>query len=371
MMSSTASAGVSRRAEARALGPVVGGRDAEAGGFQVHAHEIEHVLFVVGDEDAIAHFFPRTLPPVCHEHAACALHCGEERGSEPLRQEMSSKRDFAFVKSPQARVRTYPEPAMPENPLRVAWLAQEPTKQNQHMTKASKTLALAALAAGGIAVAPASAQNPNFTPGDLLMGFQLRSGTGSDKTVLVNLGDTASLFRDGAGYRLSIVNIGALLDGTFGIGAGNSLNWYENPNLYFGLAGTWDNASPSDSLQNGDPNRTLYISKSRTAVGTEGVKNSTIANVSSDTSMSTGANNIYALQQVIETGYVGGSVAIPTTTANTWEDYNPFTGSNQSTAFGAFAGRHSASLCGRVLMEPSPAPSARSKEHWTSTATRP
>lgn len=206
------------------------------------------------------------------------------------------------------------------------------------MTKASKALALAILAISGLAITPAIAQNPAFTPGDLLMGFQLRSGTGSDQTVLVDLGDTATLFRDGMGYNLNIANIGSLLNNTFGIGAGNALQWYDNPNLYFGLIATWDNANPSLNLQNGDPERTIYVSKSRLAGGVEFVKNSTIANVSSDGAMATASNNIVSLQQVLETGSLNGSVAIPTATANTWENYNAFSGANQSTAFGAFTG---------------------------------
>lgn len=206
------------------------------------------------------------------------------------------------------------------------------------MTKNSRTLALAALAAGGIAVAPASAQNPTFDPGDLVMGFQLRSGTGSDQTVLVRLPDTATFFRDTGGISLNIVNVGALLDSTFGIGAGNALNWYENPALYFGLVGSWSNLTPT-SLDNGDPERTLYVSKSRTAVGTEGLASSTIANVSSNTNMANGANAIGTLQATLETGSLTGTLVKPTADANTWENFNPFTGANQAAAFGgAFTG---------------------------------
>jgi hypothetical protein len=207
------------------------------------------------------------------------------------------------------------------------------------MTKTSKALALAALALGGIAVAPASAQNPNFTPGDLVMGFQLRvaGGTGSDQTVLIRLPDTANFFRDTGGIQLNIVNIGALLDSTFGIGAGNALNWYENPELYFGLVGTWSSTAPS-ALQNLDPQQTMYISKSRTAVGTEGLASSTIANVASNTLMGTASGQIVALQQTLETGSVSGTLVKPVADANTWENFNAFSGANQSTAFGAFTG---------------------------------
>lgn len=205
----------------------------------------------------------------------------------------------------------------------------------KHLTK---LVPLAAAIATGMAVAPAQAQNPDYTPGDLVMGFQLRSGTGSDQTVLVRLPDTASVFRDGIGIQLNIVNVGTLLDSTFGLGAGNALPWYENPSLFFGLVGTWSNANPSTTLQNGDPERTLYVSKPRTSAGTEGLANSTIANVTSNTNMTTAANNIVALQQTLETGSLTGTLVKPTADANTWENFNPFSGANQGSAFAAFTG---------------------------------
>lgn len=206
------------------------------------------------------------------------------------------------------------------------------------MNHLTKLVPLAAAIATGMTVAPAMAQNPVYTPGDLVMGFQLRSGTGSDQTVLVRLPDTASFFRDGIGIQLNIANVGTLLDSTFGLGSGNTLEWYENPNLYFGLVGTWSSTNPSSTLQNGDPERTIYISKSRTSVGTEGLANSTIANVSSNTNMNTAGNNIVALQNTLETGSITGTLVKPTADANTWENFTPFTGANQGSAFGAFTG---------------------------------
>jgi len=79
-----------------------------------------------------------------------------------------------------------------------------------------KYLALTTLFVTGLAVAPAGAQNPNFALGDLLMGFQLRSGVGSDQTILVNLGDTATVFRDASSINLiNIANIGGQLYVTY------------------------------------------------------------------------------------------------------------------------------------------------------------
>ena len=206
------------------------------------------------------------------------------------------------------------------------------------MTRLAKIFSFTAIAAAALTLTPARAQNPAFTPGDLLLGFQLRIGTGSDQTVLVNLGDTASFFRRRPVNIVNLANVNVILNSTFGLGAGNSLPWYDNPDLFFGLAAVWNNSGASTALQNGDPSRTIYISKSRDTVGTEGEANSTIANVASNTLMTTAAGNVVALQNVLESGSISGTVAIPKSTANTWEDYNPFTGSAQSTAFGAFSG---------------------------------
>lgn len=206
--------------------------------------------------------------------------------------------------------------------------------------KQTKTKALLlALSVGSLLAAlfPARAQNANYAYGDLVLGFQLRSGTGSDQTVLINLGNAATAFRDATADFTNIANVGTILNNTFGIGAGNSLQWYENPNLYFGLIGVWSNANPSTTLLNGDPERTIYVSKSRAGVGIEGQKNSTLANISSNTTMNNASNSIMSLQAQFEAA-TGLQATFATSEANTWEDYNPFSGVNQATAFSSFTG---------------------------------
>ncbi len=208
-----------------------------------------------------------------------------------------------------------------------------------HMKKSLKVLSLAVLAVGGLGVAPAMAQNPNFTPGDLIMGFRATGGIGSTSTILADLGDTATVYRDATGSITNILNLGTVLSNTFGTGAGNAIEWYERTDLLFGLAGTWSNSNPPSSLQNGDPESTLYISKSRTAVGAnEFLKNSTI-NAPSLGNTSAAANAMISMQQVLETQYSNGTEVIPTSLANTWDEYNPMTGATQNTAWGgAFTG---------------------------------
>lgn len=206
------------------------------------------------------------------------------------------------------------------------------------MNHKSKFIALATAVASVIAGASAQAQNANFANGDLILGFQAKAGTGSDTNVLVNLGNTATVFRNASTNNLNldnIVNVNAILTATFGA------NWWDNTNLLFGAAGVWSNVIEA-TLQNGDPEQSIYMSKARTAnafgFANEDVKNSTLntPNASSHTGAS---NNIMALNGAFETQPTASQVAILNTVANTWEDYNVTSGGFvQSTAFTAYTG---------------------------------
>lgn len=99
-----------------------------------------------------------------------------------------------------------------------------------------------------------------FTNGDLLLGFQATSGTGSTKNVFFNLG-SGIYHRDNPGYAWAPDvrgNINATLTSVFGAG------WYSRSDIYFGVignlnftaAGSPDFTAPVD----GDPTRTLYVS---------------------------------------------------------------------------------------------------------------
>jgi len=203
------------------------------------------------------------------------------------------------------------------------------------MNQKTTYIALAVAVAGVITGASAQAQNPNFTPGDLVLGFRATAGIGSGTVVEASLGDTATVFRDATTNLVNIVNIGSLLDSTYGIGAGNAIAWYERTDLAFGAAGCWSNSNPATNLQNGDPEQTIYATKARATVGAnEFAKNSTFTTVSSSTNLIAAANNMVAMNQKIETGSSTAVSTFPTSELNTWEDFNPMLGSTQQAAFG-------------------------------------
>ena len=155
--------------------------------------------------------------------------------------------------------------------------------------------ALAALALAGFAAAPAGAQNPNYTPGDLVLYFLQFGGS---QTVMVNLG-AAFGYRDATVNNLNFINIGGSLTGAGS--AGYSSTWYEDPTIFWGLAAVRSNSTSTTAQLNGDPGRTLYVSAPRTAVGSDGVVSSPIWVVDSGGSMTSGANNIIQMQNRLET----------------------------------------------------------------------
>jgi hypothetical protein len=137
----------------------------------------------------------------------------------------------------------------------------------------------------------ALAQNPNHTPGDLVLFFQNPGGaTGSDQQIYASLGNTATVFRQAytdQANLTNIINIGTLMTNTFGA------NWASETTLYGGLGGVWGTSgSLSTALQNGDPNRTIYTSQKRDATGTVGSQQSAGYTVTTDGGMSTMANSI-------------------------------------------------------------------------------
>ncbi|MEI8106815.1 MAG: PEP-CTERM sorting domain-containing protein [Verrucomicrobiota bacterium] len=203
------------------------------------------------------------------------------------------------------------------------------------MNQKTTYIALAVAVAGVITGASAQAQNPNFTPGDLVLGFRATSGVGSGTVIEAALGDTATVFRDATTNLVNIVNIGTLLDSTYGLGAGNAIAWYERTDLLFGAAGAWSNSNPVTTLQNGDPEQTIYATKARAAVGAnEFAKNTTFTTIATGANLILAAANMVAMNQAIETTSSTAVTSFATSQANTWEDFNPMTGSTQNAAFG-------------------------------------
>lgn len=177
------------------------------------------------------------------------------------------------------------------------------------MHRTIKLKAILALAGVALSLGSASAQNPNYAPGDIVLFFQQ---FGSTNTVAVNVG-AATTFRDATSNMLNIASIGSdLSNGTTGFGA----SWYESSSLWWGAAGVFNNSTSTTVQTNGDPGRTLYVSSVRTAVGTEGVASSAGWSVDSNTSMTTGANGIIAQNNRLETQSLTTKLVEGTATSN-------------------------------------------------------
>ena len=69
-------------------------------------------------------------------------------------------------------------------------------------------------------------------------------------------------------------------------------------------------------MTNGDPGRTLYVSRNRNLVGTEGTASSTPWSVGSNTDMTTVANGIIGQNNRMETQSVTAILVEPTSTSN-------------------------------------------------------
>ena len=168
---------------------------------------------------------------------------------------------------------------------------------------------------------PVQAQNANYAPGDLVLFFQKEGGT---NTVYANLGNAATVFRGsaagpGAANQVNFLNINTELTAAFGAG------WASDTSVYAGLAGVWGTSATNNTLQNGDPHRTLYVSSARIDAGTAGAANSVgwDLGLGGDTAMSSGATGILNQNNVLEVNYTA-AVAVSPTSLSTIDQQNPF-----------------------------------------------
>ncbi len=191
----------------------------------------------------------------------------------------------------------------------------------------------------GLALTSASAENTQFALGDLVLYFQK---PGSSNTVYADLGNAATAFRGAAAgssdgvNRVNFLDLNATLTSAFGS------SWANDPSIFAGLAGVWGTSSLNKTtLQDGDPHRTLYVSKSRDGVGTVGSPNSVAWNLSntSSTLITAAAQGIDSQNSVLEFSYTT-AVAISPTTISQIDEQNPFlTPTIQAAPFGgAFEG---------------------------------
>lgn len=183
--------------------------------------------------------------------------------------------------------------------------------------------------------AVASAQNPNFAHGDLVLTLQQEGGS---KTIYANLGNAAVLFRGsasgpGAANMINFKNISAELTAAYGGG------WASDATIYAGLAGVWGTSQTNGTaLQDGDPHRTLYVSASRSGVGTLGQANSAGYLVNTNGGMTTGAQDMRAMNNWFEINSVN-SVQEADVSVSLIDDQNPFLAEGlQDTAYEIFGG---------------------------------
>ena len=184
----------------------------------------------------------------------------------------------------------------------------------------------------GFAV-PAQAANTFYAPGDLILFVQK---FGNTNTVYASLGNAATYRGAAAGSdanpSLNILNLNTTLESAFGT------DWENDTDIFVGIAGVWGTDNTGDpTLQDGDPNRTLYVSDNRNSLGNPAIKNSTGYSVSTNTNMTTAANNITSMSLPFENNYnVGQTISL--TSESNIDNQNPFLGSNPTTAFGVFGG---------------------------------
>jgi len=125
----------------------------------------------------------------------------------------------------------------------------------------SKTIAVAAaLITCSVSAPAATLVNGANGAGELFIGFRATTGTGSTKNIVMDLGASATFSSYVVGSTHFLGNLNTNLDATFGLGGGNSVAWYENPNLLWSAVAAVGNSVPTG----GDPTQTLYGSVSNT-----------------------------------------------------------------------------------------------------------
>lgn len=173
-----------------------------------------------------------------------------------------------------------------------------------------------------------------FNNGDVVLGFQATGGTGSDKNVFFRIGAGTAL-RDGT-ISGTLGNINTTLTATFGA------NWYNRSDLYCGAFGNLDILNPTGSFGeppvNGDPSRTVYLTKAAPYPrGGEFVSAGTFTSGS----LGSAGNNFAGMETIVvlldaeaDTSAVLSQPAKPVEWSNGWTTWNPVPGA----AFGTING---------------------------------
>src|ERR1035437_2648647 len=167
--------------------------------------------------------------------------------------------------------------------------------------------ALFAAASSLLAALPAMATvNASYNQGDLVLYFQEVGAGASTNAVYVDLGSAATVFRGSStttpvASMYNITNIDSTMTSAFGAG------WATNTEIYVGTVGVYS-TSTFNTVTNGDPARTLYVSDPRTALGTVGSANSTAWTFGGNTAMTSAAASIQTMDNDFKNNYQGQQV---------------------------------------------------------------
>lgn len=178
--------------------------------------------------------------------------------------------------------------------------------------------------------------NPTYQKGDLVLYFQEEGGA---NTIYANLGNSALLFRGsasgpGAANLVNFLNINTELVEAFGA------TWASKTTVYAGLAAVRSTSSTVSTLFNGDPPRTIYVSRARGSVGVVGQSDSTGWTVSNTNSMTNAASRIDSMNNVFQNQYTTQVAVSPIGVSFIDNaDQNPFLAQGvQGNAYITFAG---------------------------------
>lgn len=172
---------------------------------------------------------------------------------------------------------------------------------------------------------PASAAlDPNFDPGDLILGVQSSAVTAS--VLEFNVG--APLLYKTPNTSFLVGNIGLELTNLFGA------SWWDNANLFFGVSGANNNTSISAGKPNasGDYNSTIYASRIRTGDLTVGLSGSTPWSFTPAT-VTNAASPMVQQGSRFNENDVNGVATLGTGLTNEWSDFNPVSGTGQNPAY--------------------------------------
>jgi len=184
------------------------------------------------------------------------------------------------------------------------------------------TRKIAILAVAGLSLVTMTAQaqlDTTFNYNDVLFGFRASSGNGTSTQLVFNLGSAQS-FRDATANRVNFANIGSSLSSTY------DADWFNRTNLFAGFIAATNGTNSDNSGDTGvgsgvgqtDPNSTIYVSRSRTSVGTVGSAQGSTPGGTIALDPQAAGLAINSLGSTFNTNQSGGQASLPTATANGW-----------------------------------------------------